>query len=172
MALTTVFRVNYERRLLEDNMRSILQRGFDLLGVSTAMPSAQKSRAHRQLLDASNSRPECKSKRSLPSRPATAHEFSLRYLFITDPAHKVLLSDRAEYASRVLTDTVTLPGSSALVRLTDWTGERAFEVDLPIENKAGQRLGIARLGLSTEPVDNVLRDIVRSSVWTMLAASR
>ncbi|MBF8285555.1 MAG: FtsX-like permease family protein, partial [Anaerolineales bacterium] len=35
LALTTYFRVNYERRLLTDNMRAILQRGFDLLNVST-----------------------------------------------------------------------------------------------------------------------------------------
>jgi len=172
MALTTVFRVNYERRLLQDNMRSILQRGFDLLGVSTRDAfGAEVTALTPQLLDAIQQQAGVQIE-TLTAQQASdsPYEFSLRYLFITDPAHKVLLSDQIEYMGRVLTNTVTLPGSSALVRLTDWTGERAFEVDLPIENKAGQRLGIARLGLSTEPVDNVIRDIARSSVWTMLAA--
>jgi adenylate cyclase len=56
------------------------------------------------------------------------------------------------------------------VRFTAWTGERAFEAVAAIENQAGQQLGYARVGLSTEPVDNIVRDIVRGSVGMMAAA--
>ncbi len=172
LALTTYVRVNYERRLLTDNMRAILQRGFDLLNVSTRDAfSADVTELTPERLTQLQ-RDANLSVESLTASQASdsPYEFSLKYLFVTDPVHKVLLSDHMEFSGKTLTDTVTVNGSAALVRETNWLGVHAFEVVMPIENKAGVRLGLARIGLSAEPVDNVIRDIQRSSVWTALAA--
>jgi adenylate cyclase len=172
LAFTTYVRVNYERRLLTDNMRAILQRGFDLLNVSTrdAFDADVTELTPERL--AQLQRDANLSVESLTTSQASdsPYEFSLQYFFITDPAHRVLLSDHMEFSGKILTDTVTVNGSAALVRETSWIGIHAFEVVMPIENKAGVRLGLARIGLSAEPVDNVIRDIQRSSVWTALAA--
>jgi len=171
LALTTYVRVNYERRLLTDNMRSILQRSFDLLNVSTRDAfDANVTELTPELLTQLQQEAGLQVETLAAQSSDSPYEFSLKYFFVTDPAHKVLLSDHMEFGGKTLTDTVTVNGSAALVRETSWIGVHAFEVVMPIENKAGLRLGFARVGLSAEPVDNVIRDIQNSSVWTALAA--
>jgi len=169
LGLTTAFRVNYERRLLTDNMRGIVQRMFDLLDVSTAAAlDAEVTELTPQNL-AQLQRQANLSVEALAASQASdsPYEFSVEYFFVTDLQHKVLVSDRSELTGKTLTETVTVNGSVALVRETDWLGVHAFEVIMPIQNKTGLRLGFVRLGLSAEPVDNVIRDIINSSLWTM-----
>jgi class 3 adenylate cyclase len=98
------------------------------------------------------------------------YDFTLRYAFITDAGYKVLSGTRAEYNNTTLTNTVTLAGAAPAVRLTDWVGERAFEATIAIDNQAGQTLGYMIIGISTDPVDNLTRDIVTGSLWMMAAA--
>jgi class 3 adenylate cyclase len=98
------------------------------------------------------------------------YDFTLKYAFITDNQYKVLASSRAEYNNTTLTNTVPLAGSASTVRLTDWIGERAFEAVVAIKNRGGRQLGYAIVGLSTDPVDNITRDIVNGSVAMMAVA--
>ncbi|MBI3242073.1 MAG: FtsX-like permease family protein [Chloroflexi bacterium] len=171
MALTTYFRVNYERRLLEDNMRSILQRGFDVVGFSTRTQlPAEVAELTPQILADLQKQADVQVETLAAQQGDSPYEFTLRYVFIADTGNKVLLASDAAYNGRVLTETFAVSGAAVVVQLTDWTGERAFEAAVPIENKSGKRLGIARFGLSAEPVDNVIRDIIQSSLLTMAAA--
>ncbi len=172
LALTTYFRVNYERRLLTDNMRGIVQRAFDLFNVSENAAFATDVTELTPQTLAQLQRQANLSVEALAASQASdsPYEFSIKYFIVTDLRYKVLVSDRLELTGKTLTDTVTVNGSAALVRETDWLGVHAFEAILPIQNKAGLRLGFTRLGLSAEPVDNVIRDIVNSSLWTMVAA--
>ncbi len=171
VATLTAFRVDYERRLIEDNMRVIIARGFDVLNSSDAFKpdldelNAEAIAEMQKLADS-----QANLLQAQFSSGDTAFDFGLQYLFIADAQNKILLSSRAEYNNTILTDTVEFVGTASVVRLTDWTGERVFEVALPIENKAGQRLGSARLGFSSEAVDNITQDIIRSSLWTMTVA--
>ncbi len=171
VAILTAFRVNYERRLIEDNMRAIIARGFDALNSADAFkpdlaeltPDAinamqQQAGAQADLLQAQFRGGD------------SPFAFNLKYLFIADAQNKILLSNRAEYNHLTLTNTVEFVGSASVVRLTDWTGERVFEVALPIENKVRKRIGSARLGFSSEAMDNIVQDIVQSSVLTMAIA--
>ncbi|MGQ0603272.1 MAG: SpoIIE family protein phosphatase [Anaerolineales bacterium] len=172
LALTTYFRVNYERRLLTDNMRAILQRGFDLFNVSE---SAALATDVTELIPQNLAQLQRDTNLSVEALAASQasdspYEFTIEYFLVTDLQHKVLVSDRLELTGETLTETVTVNGSAALVRETNWLGVHVFEVILPIQNKAGLRLGLVRLGLSAEPVDNVIRDIVNSSLWTMVVA--
>ncbi len=172
MTVTTLVRLTYERRLVEDNMRSIIARGFDVLtsadefkpDLDALTPEVIAQLQAQAGLQADTLQAQFRAGETTP------YDFTLLYLFVADDKDKVLLSNRAEYTSRTLTDTVAFVGSSSIVRLTEWTGDRAFEIALPIENKAGRRIGSVRLGFSAQPVDNITRDIVRSSIWTMAAA--
>jgi len=171
VAILTAFRVDYERRLIEDNIRSIIARGFDVLNSSEAFkPDLDElnTEAITELKKMADS--QANLLQAQFSSGDTAFEFGLTYLFIADAQNKILLSNRAEYNNTLLTDTVEFVGSASVVRLTDWTGDRVFEVALPIENKTGKHLGSARLGFSAEAVDDITQDIIRSSLWTMLVA--
>jgi putative ABC transport system permease protein len=173
IAALTALRVNYERQLLEENMRAIFARGLELMAGST---QSQLSAEVIELTPAlvtdlfQQSGGQAESLNELFQGGDSPYDFSLKYAFITDNQHKVILSNRAEYNNRILTDTVSLTGSASNVRLTDWTGERAFEAVVAIKNQAGRQLGYAIVGLSTEPVDNITRDIVRGSLGMMAAA--
>ncbi|MEK7785184.1 MAG: adenylate/guanylate cyclase domain-containing protein, partial [Chloroflexota bacterium] len=169
----TALRVTYERQLLEENMRAIFARGLELMAgsVESQLPADVTELTPAVLTDLPQlAGVQAESLNDLFQGGDSPYDFSLKYVFITDNNHKVILSNRAEYNNRTLTDTVSLAGAASNVRLTDWTGERAFEAVVAIENKAGQQLGYVRVGLSTEPVDNIVRDIVRGSVGMMLAA--
>ncbi len=171
VAILTAFRVDYERRLIEDNMRAIIARGFDVLNSSEAFkPDLDELNADaiKEMQKLANSQADLLQAQFRGGD--SDFEFGLQYLFIADAQNKILLSNRAEYNNALLTDTVEFVGSASVVRLTDWTGDRVFEVALPIENKAGKRIGSARLGFSSEAVDNIVQDIIRSSIWTMLVA--
>jgi len=169
----TALRVNYERQLLEENIRAIFARGVELMVGST---QNQLSADVTELTPAlvtnllQQSGAQADSLNELFQSGDSPYDFSLKYLLITDNQNKVIISNRAEYNNRTLTDTVTLAGSASSVRLTAWTGERAFEAVVAIKNQGGRQLGYAVVGLSTEPVDNITRDIVRGSVAMMLAA--
>jgi len=174
IAALTAVRVNYERKLLEDNTLSLLARQVDFM--------AQSNRAQFGDLEFDELSPQTlnalfqKAGVQLEALQAqfqggnSPYEFGLKYFIIANTQNKVVFSDQAEYSGRILTDTAPLVGSSSVVRLIDWKGERVFEATMPIENKAGKRLGYGRIAISAEPVDNLIRDIVVSSVWTMIAA--
>jgi class 3 adenylate cyclase/ABC-type antimicrobial peptide transport system permease subunit len=169
----TALRVSYERQLLEDNIRAILARALDgLVQVTESqLPAEVTELTPAVIADLQRQADaQAESLNALFLGGDSRYAFSLKYVFITDNDHKVLLTNKAEFTGRVLTETVTLTGSSSDIRLTNWTGERAFEAVVPIENEAGMRLGYVRLGLSTGPVDNIVRDIVRGSAWSMLVA--
>ena len=172
-ALTTV-RVNYERQLLEDNTLSLLARQVDFmtqanraqfgdpemdeLSPQTLNALFQKAGVQLEVLQAQFQGGD------------SPYEFGLKYFMIANTQNKVIFSDQAEYTGRILTDTMPLAGSSSIVRLIEWKGERVFEATMPIENSAGKRLGYGRIAVSAEPVDNLIHDIIVSSVWTMVAA--
>jgi len=169
----TALRVSYERQLLEENIRAILARALDgLVQVTESqLPAEVTELTPAVIADLQRQADaQAESLNALFLGGDSRYAFSLKYVFITDNDHKVLLTNKAEFTGRVLTETVTLTGSSSDIRLTEWTGERAFEAVVPIENEAGMRLGYVRLGLSTGPVDNIVRDIVRGSAWSMLVA--
>ncbi|HLF27469.1 MAG TPA: FtsX-like permease family protein [Anaerolineae bacterium] len=173
VAALTAVRVDYERRLLEENVRSILSRGFDFLASSASEQiSADITELTPETLAALQQRggAQADALQAQFQSGQSPYAFGLKYYFVADEQGKVISSDKAEYIGRTLTDTLTFNGPASVVRLTAWTGERAIEAALPIENKAGQRLGSLRIGFSTEPVDNIIQDIVNSSAWTMLAA--
>jgi ABC-type antimicrobial peptide transport system permease subunit/class 3 adenylate cyclase len=173
IAALTALRVNYERQLLEENIRAIFARAVELTvnsgksqipaGVTELTPALVQSLFAQTGASAD-------SLNELFQGGDSPYDFSLKYIFITDNQSKVIVSNRAEYNNRVLTDTVTLTGATSSVRLTDWTGERAFEAVVAIKNQGGRQLGYTIVGLSTEPVDNITRDIVRGSVGMMTAA--
>ncbi|HEY4646228.1 MAG TPA: adenylate/guanylate cyclase domain-containing protein, partial [Steroidobacteraceae bacterium] len=173
IAALTAVRVNYERQLLEENMRAIFARGLELMvGSTQSQLSAEVTELTPALVTDmfQQSGGQADSLNELFQGGSSPYDFSLKYAFITDNQHKVILSNRAEYNNRILTDTVALAGSASNVRFTAWTGERTFEAAMAIENQAGRPLGYAVVGLSTEPVDNIVRDIVRGSVGMMAAA--
>lgn len=174
VAVLTAVRVNYERQLLEENARALMARQLDFMVVANReqFGSVEISELTPQTITALFQRAgmQVEALQTQFQGGNSPYEFGLKYFFITDTDNKVIFSDRAEFTGRVLTDTVTLSGSSTLVRLTDWTGERVFEGFVPLDNKEGKRLGMGRIGISTEPIDNVIRDVIRSSLWTMLAA--
>jgi hypothetical protein len=101
---------------------------------------------------------------ALKTQLQATEDFGLKYFIIADTRDKVVFSDQADYTGRTLTDTVPLAGSSSVVRIVEWKGERVFEATVPIENKSGKRLGYGRIAISTEPVDALIRDIVVSSL--------
>jgi class 3 adenylate cyclase len=171
MTVTTYFRVNAERRLVEDNLRGIMGRTFDVmlnsgdkLDEATLTPQVIEDLQKEIGLQAENLQAQ------FTASDSSVYDFALLYLFIADDHNQVLLASRPEYKNRTLTDTVNFVGSASVVRLTAWTGERAFEVAAPIENKSGQRIGGIYIGFSAAPVDNITRDIVRGSVATMAVA--
>jgi len=173
IAALTAVRVNYERQLLEENMRAIFARGLELMvGSTQSQLSAEVTELTPALVTDlfQKSGGQADSLNELFQGGNSPYDFSLKYVLITDNQHKVILSNRAEYNNRVLSDTITLAGSASNVRFTAWTGERVFEAAMAIENQAGRPLGYAVVGLSTEPVDNITRDIVRGSVGMMAAA--
>ncbi|MBI3242075.1 MAG: FtsX-like permease family protein [Chloroflexi bacterium] len=173
IAALTALRVNYERQLIEDNIRAIFARATEL------MVDSSKSQLSADVTELTPAVVKVMSEQSGASADSlnqlfqggnSPYDFTLRYAFITDDHYKVLSSSRAEYNNTTLTNTVSLAGSASSVRLTDWTGERAFEAVVAITNQGERQLGYAIIGLSTEPVDNITRDIVRGSVGMMAVA--
>jgi class 3 adenylate cyclase len=172
-ALTGV-RVNQERRLLEDNVRSLMQRGFtymaeqakdqlpapDITELTPATLAALQAQAGTQAAALS----------AQFQGGASPYEFGLKYFVVLNQSNKVITSDMTEFIGQVVTDTVAFSGADPVVRLTRWTGERVFEAAWPIANSAGKPLGSVRVGFSTEPVDNIIRDIVRGSVLAVAVA--
>jgi class 3 adenylate cyclase len=173
IAALTALRVNYERQLIEDNIRAILARAAELMVNSgeSQIPAAvtELTPALIQTLT-EQSGASADSLNQLFQSGNSPYDFTLRYAFITDAGYKVLAGTRAEYNNTTLTNTVTLAGAAPAVRLTDWVGERAFEATIAIDNQAGQTLGYMIIGISTDPVDNLTRDIVTGSLWMMAAA--
>ncbi len=172
IATLTAILVNYQRQLLEDNVRSLAARGTDFMiaYVNEQISSDITELTPQTMLRLQQQAGAQASALQEQMSGDRAYEFGVKYILVTDIDHKVIFSDQPEYNGRVLTDTVTLAGSSSLVRLTEWTGERAFEAAAPVENKAGTRVGYIQMGFSTEPVDNIIRDTARSALWVMLAA--
>ena len=169
----TALRVNYERQLLEENMRAIFARAVELMAdsVESQLPADVTELTSESLADLPQmADTQAQAVNEFFQGGDSPYDFTLKYLFITDNRHKVILSNRAEYNNTILTNTVSLAGAASTVRLTDWTGERAFEAVVAVKNQANQPVGYVRVGLSTEPVDNIVRDIVRGSVGMMLAA--
>ncbi len=173
IAALTAIRVNDERQLLEDNIRAIFARGLELMVDSTESQLPVAVTELTPALAASlvqQSGAQADSLNQLFQGGDSPYDFSLRYALITDNDYHVISSSRAEYNNTTLTDTLTLVGSTSDVRLTDWTGERAFEAVAAVKNQGGRQLGYMIVGLSTEPVDNITRDIVRGSAAMMTAA--
>lgn len=175
LAVQTAVRVNAERQLIEDNLLSLLARTSDpsidtfreqLPAEMTELTPATLAAFTQQEVGAQQA--EALQAQFRRWRTAQSeNDFQLLYFFVTDEDRNVIYSDEAEWLGRVLTDTVTPNGSSTAVRLTSWTGERVFEGTVPIENQAGVRLGYLQAGLSAAPIDNFIRDVIISSLWTM-----
>ncbi len=174
VAALTAVRVNYERKLLEDNTRSLMARQLDLMSASNRAQfgDVDLDELSPQTLAAlfQKAGVQMEALKTQFQGGSSPYEFGLKYFVIANTKNKVIFSDQAEFTGRTLTDTVSLTGSSSVVRITEWKGERVFEATLPIENQSGKRLGYGRIAISTEPVDALIRDIVVSSVWTMAAA--
>jgi class 3 adenylate cyclase/ABC-type antimicrobial peptide transport system permease subunit len=169
----TFIRANYERQLLEDNISAMLGRLTD-----TAMDSnrdqlpAEVAALTPQILLAMQQQAgaQAEALQAQFQQGGSEYDFTLEYLFITDPNLKVIYSDKPEFIGRTLTETIPLNSSSTAVRITDWTGERVFEAVAPIENKAGKRVGIFQAGLSTAPIDNFIRQVLEGSLGITVAA--
>jgi class 3 adenylate cyclase len=174
VATLTAVRVNYERQLLEDNTIALMARQLDLMSATNRAQfgDADLDELSPQTLAAffQKAGVQMEALKTQFQGGNSPYEFGLRYFVIANLQNKVIFSDQAEFAGRTLTDTVPLAGSPSVVRLSEWKGERVFEATVPIENKSGKRLGYGRIAISTEPVDNLIRDIVVSSLWTMAAA--
>jgi putative ABC transport system permease protein len=174
VAALTAVRVNYERRLLEDNAMSLIARQLDFMAQSNRAQfgDVELNELSPQSLAAlfQKAGVQLEAIQTQFQGSGSPYEFGLKYFVIANTQNRVIFSDQAEFTGRTLTDTVALSGSSSAVRLIEWKGERVFEATLPIENSAGKRLGYGRLAVSAEPVDNLIRDIVVSSLWTMAAA--
>jgi len=174
IAALTAARVNYERQLLEDNTKSLMARQLDFMAATNreqfGAPEVDELSPQTLALLLQNAGVQLESVQTQFQGGNSPYEFGLKYFLIVNAEDKVVFTDKAELNGRVITDTVTLTSSSSIVRLTGWTGERVFEGITPLENEAGKRLGTAYIGVSTEPIDNLIRDIVVSSSWTMIAA--
>ncbi|MGH2524823.1 MAG: ABC transporter permease, partial [Anaerolineales bacterium] len=152
IAALTAIRVNYERQLLEENMRAIFARVVELMvsSIQNQLPAEVTeltSASLAEMPEMANAQTEAVNK--LFQSGNSPYDFTLKYVFITNNQHKVILSNRAEYNNTTLTNTVTLAGAASDVRLTAWTGERAFEAVVAIKNQGGRQLGYAIVGLST-----------------------
>ena len=171
VAALTVVLLNYQRQLLEDNVLSLAARGTDFMAASlkTQLP-AGLTELTPQTLAALQQQTGAQAASLQAQFQDGSYEFEVAYFFITDTERKVITSDRPEYLGRTLTETVTVAGLASAVRLTDWIGERVFEATMPLENQAGTRLGFLQIGLSTEPVDKIIRDTARNALWVTLAA--
>jgi serine phosphatase RsbU (regulator of sigma subunit)/ABC-type antimicrobial peptide transport system permease subunit len=173
VAALTLIRANYERQLLEDNISNMLGRLTD-----TAMDSnreqlpAEVAALTPQVLLAMQQQAgaQAEALQAQFRQGGSEYDFTLEYLFIADPDLKVIYSDKPEFVGRTLTETIPLNSSSAVVRITDWTGERVFEAVAPIENRAGKRVGIFQAGLSTAPIDNFIRQVLEGSLGVTAAA--
>ena len=173
IAALTAVRVNYERQLIEDNIRAIFARATELfINSSQSQIPAEVTELTPALVQTmfAQSGASADSLNQLFQGGDSPYDFTLKYAFITDRQYKVLSGSRAEYTNAILTNTVSLAGSASTVRLTDWIGERAFESVFAIKNQGGRQLGYAIIGISTDPVDNLTRDIVRGSLAMMAVA--
>lgn len=169
----TAVRVRDERQLLEENVQTLLARLVDLsAGVARSRIPAQVTMLTPELANATaaQSRAIADAFREQFTGTKAQYRLTLVYGLVTDNDRRVVYPPQSEYLGRVLTQTIVPAGSSSIVQLTDWTGERVFEAAVPIQNSADVRLGIAYLGFSTDMVDNVIRDVIRKSLWTTLAA--
>lgn len=174
IAALTAVRVNYERQLLEENTRSLLARQVDFMTQTNRAQfgELEVDELSAQTLNAlfQKTGVQLEALQAQFQGGNSPYEFGLKYFILANTQNKVIFTNQAEYTGHTLTDTVPLVGSSSVVRLIEWKGERVFEATVPIENSAGKRLGYGRIAISADPVDNLIRDIVVSSVWTMLAA--
>jgi class 3 adenylate cyclase/ABC-type antimicrobial peptide transport system permease subunit len=170
----TAARARAERRLLEENVIALMERQSNLMldtlrdefpmNLLTLTPQSIRDLRRRM-----QEQPGFLQQRFQEGR--SPYEFGLEYYLLVDPAGKVVDSDRPEYLGRVLSDTLLLTGGSGTaVRTTDWTGDRAYEGTVPLQRRDGRRIGYAVLGVTTEPVDNIIADIVRESLWISAAA--
>ncbi|MGQ0602700.1 MAG: FtsX-like permease family protein [Anaerolineales bacterium] len=174
LAAQTAVRVNAERQLIEDNLLALLARSSDpSIDAFREQLPAEMTELTPDTLAVFNQQVGAQQAEALQAQfrrwraSQTENDFQLLYFFITDLERNVIYSDEAEWLGRVLTDTVTPNGSTTAVRLTSWFGERVFEGTMPIENQAGQKLGYLQAGLSAAPIDNFIRDVITSSLWTM-----
>ncbi len=171
VAALTLVRVNYERKLLEDNTSSMLARQVDLMIELNRVQYGDiqfdelSPQTFAQLITSTDTQLQ-----ALKPLLQTNDDFGLKYFVIANTEDKVIFSDQPEFTGQTLTDTITLSGSSSVVSIVEWKGERVFEATVPIENSAGKRLGYGRIAASAEPIDNIIREIIVSSVWTMVAA--
>jgi class 3 adenylate cyclase len=173
MTIQTLWRVDAERRLLEENLLSLFARASDanLDALSEQLPDDLSALtpatldALQQQAGAQASALQAQLQRFRARQGDD--DFQVRYAFVTDLDRSVIYSDEASWLGRVLTDTVTPSSLSTAVRLTDWSGERVFEATVPVENRAGVRLGYLQIGVSTSPVDNFIGEVVTSSLWTL-----
>ncbi len=171
MSGLTWVRVQEDRRLLEESVSDMLAQVANFLGqtLQTQIPgnvdglspllvqavAMQTSSFTDQL-------------QKVQANRTNAVKFTLVYAFVTDSDNKVMYSDRLGYQGKVMTQTVAPTDDGAVVRITDWTGDRVFEAAVPLLNQKGGRIGTAYLGLSTHLVDAVVADIVRQSTQATL----
>lgn len=171
IATLTAVRAQAERRLLEDNVISLIARQSDLMVeiVREEFPVDLTRIDPRTLADLRKRfAGQAALLQSQFQGGRSPYEFGLKYYLLADAEGRVVDSDQPQLIGKVLSDTLQLNGSGTQVRLTDWTGERVFEGSLPLERRDGTRIGTSMVGISTEPVDNIVADIVRGSLWTML----
>jgi ABC-type antimicrobial peptide transport system permease subunit/class 3 adenylate cyclase len=170
MGVLTGVRLHYEQQLLEENVRAIFARATEIIVNSAENQlGADVSKLTPELARSmfSQTGDQADAINQLFQRGDSPYAFTLEYMMVTDTQHKILLSNRAEYNNQIITDTVYLAGETSYVRLTDWTGVRAFEATIALHNQGGDALGFLVVGVSTEPVDHITSQIVQSSVMMM-----
>lgn len=167
----TLVRVNYERRLLEDNIRALLESsGHQVADVFREQLPASVTELNAQTLAAIEQQAAAQTEFLQMRVGEGQYAFEMEYFFILDSQGKVIRTDHPEFLGRTLTQTIQLSGSGAVARLTDWLGVPVFEAALPIENQAGVRVGQAQLGLSPEPVEQFVSEVVNASLATNVVA--
>jgi class 3 adenylate cyclase len=167
----TIVRVDYERRLLEDNIRALMESsGHQLTNFFREQLPAAVTELNAQTLAAIEQQAAAQTEFLQTRIGEGQYAFELKYFFVLDTQGNVVRTDHPEFLGRTLTQTIQLGGSGAIARLTDWSGVPVFEAAIPIENQAGRRVGQIQIGLSRNPVNQFLNDVINASLITTLAA--
>ncbi len=170
-ATLTIVRVDYERRLLEDNIRALLENsGHQLVDFFREQLPTTVTELNAQTLAAIEQQASAQTELLQIRVGEGDYAFELKYFFVLDTQGNVVRTDHPEFLGRTLTQTIQLSGSSAVARLADWLGEPVFEAGIPIENQAGVRVGQAQIGLSREPVNQFIGEVVNASLATTAVA--
>jgi ABC-type antimicrobial peptide transport system permease subunit/class 3 adenylate cyclase len=171
LAALTAVRVRYERQLLEDNTLRTLARQMDFLAATNHDRfGPEVTELTPQMMALIIQQADIQAEALNLQLQDVDTKFGVHYFLVANHHNQVIFSNRAEYTGRTLTDTVSFSGSASIARLSDWSGERLFEALVPIENNAGQLLGHARIGISVDPIDDLISDIVAGSVAAMIVA--